>query len=317
MTIAQITVFGGSGFIGRHIVRRLAQRGLTVRAAVRRPELADFLKTMGDVGQVVPVQANIRHAGSVAAAVAGSQAVINATGIQVQRGRQSFEAVHVEGSRHVAEAAKNAGVERLIHISGLGAGREGEVETAFERSKIAAEKAVRKAFPLATILRPSVVFGPDDAFINNLAAMTRLLPFLPAIGGDHTRFQPVYVGDVAAAALACLEQPETSGGAYDLGGPKVYTMRQIAALILQSMGRPERIVNMPFSLARLLGLIGQFLPSPPLTFDQAVLLEKDSIVPAGRPGLAELGITPTTAEVVLPTYLDRFRVGGRYSTHAV
>lgn len=316
MTIAQITVFGGSGFIGRHIVRRLAKRGLVVRAAVRRPELAEFLRPMGDVAQVVPVQANIRNAESVAAAIRGSQAVVNATGIQVQRGRQRFSAVHVEGVHHIAEAARAAGVERLVHISGLGADDAEEAETAFARSKIEGEKALREAFPNATVLRPSVVFGPEDAFINNLAAAVRLAPFMPAIGGDHTRFQPVYVGDVAAAVLACLERPESAGRTYELGGPTVYTMRQIAELVLKAMGRDMRIVDVPFSLARLGGLIGQFLPNPPLTFDQAVLLEKDSVTSPDRPGLADLGIAPTAAEVVLPTYLDRFRVGGRYSTHA-
>lgn len=316
MSIAQVTVFGGSGFIGRHIVRRLAQRGLRVRAAVRRPELADFLKPMGDVGQVVPVQANLRNAQSVAAAIAGSQAVVNASGIQVQRGRQRFEAVHVDGVRHIAEAAKRSGVERIVHISGLGADAQDVSENAFQRSKVEGEKALRAAFPNATILRPSVVFGPEDSFINNMAVATRLSPFMPAIGGDHTKFQPVYVGDIAAAVMACLEQPETAGGVFELGGPKVYTMRQIAQLILDAMARQQRIVNVPFSIARLIGLVGQFLPNPPLTLDQAMLLESDSVVRAGRPGFAELGLTPTAAEVILPTYLDRFRIGGRYSTHA-
>ena len=320
MSIAQITVFGGSGFIGRHIVRLLAQRGLRVRAAVRRPELADFLKPMGDVGQVVPVQANLRHAGSVAAAVAGSQAVVNAAGIRFQRGRQRFEAVHDAGSRHIGEAAARAGVERVIHVSGLGTegvpGDSDAGETPFLRSKIAAEKAIRETFPAATILRPSVVFGPEDAFINNLAAAARLSPFMPAIGGGHTRFQPVYVGDVAAAVLACLDRPESAGEVYELGGPRVYTMRQIAELVLEKMGRKRPVLDVPFSLARLIGLVGQFLPNPPLTFDQAVLLEQDSVVRAGTKGFADLGIEPTAAEIILPTYLDRFRVGGRYSTHA-
>lgn len=317
MAIAQITVFGGSGFIGRHIVRQLAQRGLVVRAAVRRPELAEFLRPMGDVAQVVPVQANIRHAGSVAAAIKGSQAVVNATGIQVSRGRQSFSAVHVDGARNIADAAMAAGVERLVHISGLGADEAEEADTAFARSKIEGEKAIRDAFPSATILRPSVVFGPGDAFTSNLANAARMAPFMPAIGGDHTKFQPVYVGDVAAAVLACLERPETAGKVYELGGPTVYTMRGVAELILEATGSKQRIVNLPFSLARLMGLVGQFLPKPPLTFDQAVLLEKDSVVHADKPGLADLGLSPTAAEIILPTYLDRFRAGGRYSTHAV
>jgi uncharacterized protein YbjT (DUF2867 family) len=317
MSIAQVTVFGGSGFIGRHIVRRLAQRGLRVRAAVRRPEWADFLRPMGDVGQIVPVQANLRYADSVLAAIAGSQAVINATGIQVQRGRQRFQSVHIDGVRNIANAARRSGIERVIHISGLGAEGIDPSENAFVRSKIEGEKTLRETLPTATILRPSVVFGPEDRFINSMAVAVRMAPFMPAIGGDHTKFQPVYVGDVAAAVLACLDRPETAGQVFELGGPTVYTMRQIAELILQSMGREKRIVNVPFSLARLMGLVGQFLPKPPLTLDQAMLLEVDSVVRPGRQGFAELGLVPTAAEVILPTYLDRFRVGGRYSTHAV
>jgi uncharacterized protein YbjT (DUF2867 family) len=317
MSIAQVTVFGGSGFIGRHIVRRLAQRGLRVRAAVRRPEWADFLRPMGDVGQIVPVQANLRYADSVLAAIAGSQAVINATGIQVQRGRQRFQSVHIDGVRNIANAAKRSGIERVIHISGLGAEGIDPSENAFVRSKIEGEKTLRETLPSATILRPSVVFGPEDRFINSMAVAVRMAPFMPAIGGDHTKFQPVYVGDVAAAVLACLDRPETAGQVFELGGPTVYTMRQIAELILQSMGREKRIVNLPFSLARLMGLVGQFLPKPPLTLDQAMLLEVDSVVRPGRQGFAELGLVPTAAEIILPTYLDRFRVGGRYSTHAV
>jgi uncharacterized protein YbjT (DUF2867 family) len=317
MSIAQVTVFGGSGFIGRHIVRRLAQRGLRVRAAVRRPEWADFLRPMGDVGQIVPVQANLRYADSVLAAIAGSQAVINATGIQVQRGRQRFQSVHIDGVRNIANAAKRSGIERVIHLSGLGAEGIDPSENAFVRSKIEGEKTLRETLPSATILRPSVVFGPEDRFINSMAVAVRMAPFMPAIGGDHTKFQPVYVGDVAAAVLACLDRPETAGQVFELGGPTVYTMRQIAELILQSMGREKRIVNLPFSLARLMGLVGQFLPKPPLTLDQAMLLEVDSVVRPGRQGFAELGLVPTAAEIILPTYLDRFRVGGRYSTHAV
>lgn len=317
MAIAQITVFGGSGFIGRYIVRRLAQEGLRVRAAVRRPELADFLKPAGDVGQVVPVQANIRHAGSVAAAIAGSQAVINATGIQYERGRQRFAAVHVEGSRHVAEAAARAGVERLIHVSGLGTEAADDETTKFVRSKIEAERAVQSAFPRATILRPGIVFGPEDRLFNSLGAIARMAPVLPVMGSDHARFQPVYVGDVAAAALACLKRPETAGQAFELGGPGVYTMRQLAELVLDAMGEQRRLVAVPLSIARLVGLVGQFLPNPPLTFDQAVMLENDNVVSPGAAGFAALGISPTAAEVILPTYLDRYRQGGRYSTHAV
>lgn len=310
------TVFGGSGFIGRNVVRLLARQGWRVRAAVRRPEWAAFLQPMGDVGQIGLVQANARNAASVAAAVAGADAVINAVGIYFQRGRQRFDAVHVEGARHIGAASAAAGVKSLVHISGLG-GDENDSNSHFVRSKAGAEQAIRQTFPAATILRPSVVFGPGDAFFNNLAAAGRMLPFMPAVGGDHTKFQPVYVGDVAAAVLACLNDPATAGQTYELGGPKVYTMRELAELVLRATGRTnKRVCYAPFALTKLAGLFGQFLPRPPITFDQAYMLEKDSLVHPGLPGLKELGITPTAAEVILPGYLERFRPSGSYSPTA-
>jgi NADH dehydrogenase len=236
--------------------------------------------------------------------------VVNAAGIYFQRGKQRFERVHVQGARSVATAARAARVQSLVHISGLGVDAN-DSQSAFVRSKAAAETAIRDAFPAATILRPSVVFGPGDAFFTNLAAIARLAPVMPAIGGDHTRFQPVYVGDVAAAVLACVNDPATAGTTFELGGPNIYTMRQIAELVLRASGRNKRIVYMPFALAKLMGLVGQFLPRPPITFDQAYMLEKDSL--ARGPGLAELGIQPTAPEIILPTYLERFRPTGSYS----
>ncbi len=308
------TVFGGSGFVGRHIVRELAQQGWRVRAAVRRPEWASFLQPMGDVGQVVPVQANVRNRASVAAAVAGADAVVNAVGIILQRSRQRFDIVHVGGARNIGEAARAAGVKSLVHISGLGMG-ESDSPSHYVRSKTAAETAIREAFPNAAILRPSVIFGPGDALFTNLASIARIAPVMPAIGGDHTKFQPVYVGDVAAATAVCLNDPATAGQVYELGGPNIYTMRQIVELVLQATARQnKRIVYMPLALAKLIGLVAQFLPKPPITYDQAYMLERDSLVHPGLPGLAELGITPTAAEVILPTYLERFRPTGSYST---
>jgi NADH dehydrogenase len=311
-----VTVFGGSGFVGRNIVRQLAQQGWRVRAAVRRPELAQFLQPMGDVGQIVAVQANVRNAASVAAAVAGADAVVNAVGIYFQRGRQRFDIVHSDGAHNIGAAARAAGVRRLVHDSGLGAD-ESDSSSPYVRSKGAAEAATRQAFPGATILRPSVIFGPGDTFFTNLASIARLSPVMPAIGGDHSKFQPVYVGDVAAAVGVCLNDAATAGQTYELGGPNVYTMRQLAELVLAvTARRSKRVVYMPFALTKMMGLAGQFLPRPPITFDQAYMLEKDSVVHAGMPGLAELGIVPSAPEVILPTYLERFRPTGSYSATA-
>jgi NADH dehydrogenase len=309
-----VTVFGGSGFVGRNIVRVLAQQGWRVRAAVRRPEWASFLQPMGDVGQVVPVQANVRNEASVAAAVAGADAVVNAVGIFFQRGRQRFDLVHANGARNIGAASSAAGVKSLVHISGIGID-EDDSQSHWLRSKAAAERAIIEAFPRATILRPSIVFGPGDNFFTNLASLARLLPRMPAIGGDRFKFQPVYVGDVAAATAVCLKDPATAGQIYELGGPKVYTMRQLAELVLQATGRSDkRIAYMPLSLTKLAGLVGQFLPRPPLTYDQAYMLERDSLVHPGRPGLAELGVKPTAAEVILPAYLEHYRPAGTYSS---
>lgn len=312
MTLRQVTVFGGSGFVGRYIVRRLARQGVRVRAAVRHPELADFLKPMGDVGQVVPVPANVRHAGSVAAAIAGSDAVVNAAGIFSEWGRQRYMAVHAQGARTIAEAASAAGVRALVHISGIGA-QDHDSPSRYVRSKSAAETAIREGFPGATILRPSAIFGPEDSLFNRFAALAAGLPVMPVIGGGRTRLQPVYVDDVAQAALRCLSDDSKAGATYELGGPRVYTLREAMELAMKACGREKRMVYFPFALAKLMGLVVQFLPNPPLTFDQAYLLELDNVVSPGSLGFAELGIEPTAAEAILPTYMDRYRVGGRYT----
>jgi len=315
MSIKQVTVFGGSGFVGRAIVRALAQEGYQVLVACRRIELAERIKTAGDVGQITILRTNLRIPASVAAAVSGSQAVINASGIAFQRGRQRYETVHVEGARAIADAAKAAGVQRLVHISGIGADQRNSTNK-YVRSKVDAEDAIVSGFAEATILRPSVVFGPEDAMFNRMAQIARQAPFLPVVGDGSARVQPVYVGDVGAAVVAVLERPDTAKSVFELGGPRVYTYREIAALVLREIDRHKRIVGVPASLMKIMGFFAEFLPVPPLTHDQVDLLVTDNIARPGAPGLAELGIEPTAAEAILPMYLDRYRIGGRYNQHA-
>ena len=315
MSIKQVTVFGGSGFVGRAIVRALAQEGLQVRIAVRRIELAESIKTAGDVGQITVMRTNLRVPQSVAAAIAGSDAVINASGIPFQRGRQRYRTVHVAGARAIADAAQAAGVERLVHISGIGAEHRNSTNR-YIQSKTEGEDAIIAGFPTATILRPSVVFGPDDAMFNRMARIAATAPFVPVVGGGTARVQPVFVGDVGAAAVAVLARPETAKKVFELGGPRVYTYREIAALVLREIDRDKPIVSVPAFLMKIAGFFAEFLPVPPITADQVELLTQDNIARPGAPGLADLGIAATAAEVILPTYLDRFRIGGRYNLHA-
>ena len=315
MSIKQVTVFGGSGFVGRAIVRALAQNGYQVRVACRRIELAERIKTAGDVGQITILRTNLRVPASVAAAVSGSQAVSNASGIAFQRGRQRYEAVHVAGARAIADAAKAAGVQRLVHISGIGADQRNSTNK-YIRSKVDAEDAIIAGFSDATILRPSVVFGPEDAMFNRMAQIAAKAPFVPVVGDGSAKVQPVYVGDVGAAAVAVLARPETARTVFELGGPRVYTYREIAALVLREIDRHKRIVGVPAGLMRIAGFFAEFLPVPPLTHDQVDLLVTDNVARPGAPGLAQLGIAPTAAEAILPMYLDRYRIGGRYNRHA-
>ena len=315
MSIKQVTVFGGSGFVGRAIVRALAQEGYQVRVACRRIELAERIKTAGNVGQITILRTNLRIPASVATAVSGSQAVINASGIAFQRGRQRYETVHVEGARAIAEAASAAGVQRLVHISGIGADQRNSTNR-FIRSKVDAEDAIVSGFANATMLRPSVVFGPEDAMFNRMAQIARQAPFLPVVGDGSARVQPVYVGDVGAAVVAVLERPDTAKSVFELGGPHVYTYREIGKLVLREIDRHKRIIGIPAGLMKIAGFLAEFLPVPPLTHDQVDLLVTDNVTRPGAPGLAELGITPTAAEAILPMYLDRYRIGGRYNQHA-
>jgi NADH dehydrogenase len=309
-----VTVFGGSGFIGRYVVRRLAREGWQVRIAVRRPDQALFLKTAGHVGQVTPVAANIRDQASVRAAVSGAAAVVNLVGILFQAGPQRFDSVHAQGAVHIASAAAAAGARALVHVSAIGA--DPRSPAAYARSKAAGEAGVGKACPGATIFRPSIVFGPEDGFFNRFAKMALLSPALPLIGGGTTRFQPVYVLDVAEAIARAAENPEAHAGkTYELGGPRIYSFRELMSLMLAEIGRKRCLCSIPFALASLQGAVLQSIPfiRPPLTADQVKLLKRDNVVGPQAAGFKELGITPTALEPILPTYLDRYRPQGYYS----
>ncbi|HEX7006511.1 MAG TPA: complex I NDUFA9 subunit family protein [Alphaproteobacteria bacterium] len=309
MAARRATIFGGSGFIGRYIVRRLAAEGTVVRVAVRRPNEALFLKPMGNVGQIVPVAADVRDAATVQAAVRGADQVVNVVSLYVERGRATFEAVHETGAEIVARAAAEAGVGRLVHFSGIGA--DPNSISRYARVRARGEQVVRAAFPSATIMRPSVVFGPEDALFNRLAAIAQLSPVMPLFGGGKTRLQPVYVGDVAQAVHRALHDPAAPGRVYELGGPRVYTLRELHELLLAEIQRRRLLVPVPFVIAEIIAMFLGLLPNPPLTREQVKLLRTDNVVTPGALSLADLGIRPTAAEVVLPTYLDRFRRGGR------
>jgi uncharacterized protein YbjT (DUF2867 family) len=319
MKIQQVTVFGGSGFLGQAIVRALAPQGYLVRVAARRIELAEKVKTAGDVGQITLMRANLRAPQSVAHAIAGSQAVINAAGIAFEHGRQRYKTVHAGGARTIAEAARAAGVERLIHVSGIGADSR-SWKNRYVQSKVEAEDAIVAGFETATILRPSVVFGSDDVLFNRLARIAAMAPFMPVVGSGRAKVQPVFVGDVAAAAVAVLARPDTAKSVFELGGPRVYTYRELAALTLREIDRAKPIIGVPAGLMKLAAFFAEFPAllgrTPQITRDQVDLLLHDNVVRPGAKDLASLGLTPTAAEVILPTYLDRFRIGGRYNQHA-
>ncbi len=319
-----VTVFGGSGFIGRHLVRRLAAEGWTVRVAVRDPEGAQFLTTFGHMGQIVPVFADIGRDETVRAAVRDAEAVVNLVGILYERRRGAFHRVHVDGARNVAAAAQQAGVTTLVHISALGA--DPASPSLYARTKAEGEQAVGAAFTAATIFRPSVIFGPEDSFFNRFAKMARVSPALPVVSGDALRlrkvdgrhvfepfgsggprFQPVYVGDVADAIMECLRSPARAGHTYELGGPRIYTMKEVMELVLRVTERRRLLVPVPLPLAHVEAMVLQLLPNPMLTTDQVKLLRHDNVVSGNLPGLERLGIVPTAAEVIVPTYLSRHR----------
>ncbi|HBK92653.1 MAG TPA: complex I NDUFA9 subunit family protein [Parvularcula sp.] len=316
-------VFGGSGFIGRNVVRELGKRGWRVRAAVRRPHHAQFLRPMGAVGQIQLFQANVRHRPSVARALEGADAVVNLVGLLFQQGAQSFSRVQAAGAALIADCAKAAGVDTFIHMSAIGA--DPESDSLYARTKGEAERAVRASVPSATILRPSVVFGPEDQFFNKFASMASLVPpFLPLpilIGGGVTKFQPVYVDDVADAVAAALVKPEARGKTYELGGPRVYTFRQLLEFMLAETGLKRMLLPAPFAVAPALGLAGEVIGAlpfltPPITRDQVTLLKRDNIVAADALTLADLGLTPETLEAIVPRYLARFRKYGQFAERA-
>lgn len=297
-----VTVFGGSGFIGRYVVRRLAADDWIVRVAVRDPESAAFLKVAGDPGQVVPLAADIADETSVARAMDGVGAVVNLVGILYERGRRTFRRMHVEGAANVARAAHAAGVERLIQMSAIGADADSPAE--YGRTKAAGEKAVVEAFPGATVLRPSVVFGPEDDFLNRFAKMARVMPVLPVF---PTRFQPVWVGDVAEAVSRVFADITTAGKTYELGGPQVVTFRELMQLILREIARERLLLPLPLGVAKVQAWFLEKLPVPPLTRDQVDLLGTYNVVAPGALTLHDLGIQPMAMEAVISSYLDRYR----------
>jgi NADH dehydrogenase len=310
-----VTVVGASGFIGRHVVRALAKRGYRVRAACRRPDLAGHLQPLGVPGQIMPVQANVRYPASLDAVCAGADLVINATGTDVSSGAQSFDAVLVFGAEAVARAARAARARMLITISGIGADRQGT--SAAARAKGEGEARAAREFPGAIALRPSVVFGPEDRFFNKLAGMARFSPVIPVFGGGETRIQPVFVGDVAEAVARLAEAGAANGRIYELGGPEVFTLRQLTEYTLDTIGRKRLLLPVPFGIARVIGMIAGLLPKPPITADQVELLKSDNVVgeTARREGrtLAGLGITPRGIEAIVPGYLYRFRRAGQFT----
>lgn len=296
-----VAIFGGSGFIGRSLVQRLTARGVSVVVAVRHPDAFDRKMLKGDTATVKAVKASILSDGDVRSAIAGANAVVNLVGILYESGDQTFEAVHADGARRVAEAARDAGVDRLVHMSALGA--DPDSPSAYARTKASGERHVRDICPDATILRPSIVFGPDDDFFNRFAAMAKYSPALPLVGGGQTRFQPVYVEDVTAAIERFLADDATKGQIYELGGPKVYTFKELLELLLKQKKASRALIPIPFSLAEIQGSVLQMLPKPPLTRDQVESLKRDNVLGGDCPGLADLGIKPTPVEEILPTYL--------------
>jgi NADH dehydrogenase len=308
-----VTVFGGGGFIGRHIVQRLAAAGHSIRIAGRDTERAARLCTMGGVGQIKPVAASITDEASSARAVAGADIVINLVGILFEGRAGDFQRIQAEGAGRIARLAAAAGAKQFLHLSAIGA--DATSPSLYAQTKAAGEAAVLAAFPGAIILRPSVVFGPDDQFFNRFAGLAAMLPFMPVVAGE-TRFQPVYVGDVADAAMAALADPAAGGKTFELGGPRVMSMRQVLRYILDVTGRRRPMIALPEGFVRLQARLGELLPTPPLTRDQLILLGKDNVVSPNALGFQALGIEPKAVEAIVPAYLARFRQGGQRAATA-
>jgi len=306
-----ITVVGGSGFLGRYVVQQLAEAGARVRVAVRRPNAAMFLKPLGQPGQIQLMAADIRNERHMAAAMHGADGAVNLVGILAEGGGRTFTGIQAEGAGIVARAAAGAGARAFVHVSAIGA--DAASSSAYGRSKAAGEAAVRAAFASATILRPSLIFGPEDAFINRFAALARMAPIMPVVMGD-TRFQPVYVVDVASAIVASLGDPAKFGGhVFALGGPTVYTMRQLLAWILREIRMNKRLIDVPPAVVKLMARAGDYLPGLPITTDQYRMLGRDNVVGAGDAGLEAFGIGATPLEAIAPAYLERYRRYGRFN----
>ncbi|MFY9840752.1 MAG: complex I NDUFA9 subunit family protein [Xanthobacteraceae bacterium] len=308
-----VTVFGGSGFLGRHVVRALARRGYRIRVAVRRPELAGFLQPMGRVGQINAVQANLRFPDSVSAAVGDADAVVNLVGILFESGRQRFDAVMAKGAQTVAEAAKAAAAS-LVHVSAIGADEHSS--SRYARAKAQGERLLHEADDTAIVVRPSIVFGPEDDFFNRFAALARVSPALPLVGGGHTRMQPVFAGNVGEAIARAVDGDLKTGATYELGGPEVRTFRELMQFVLAVTHRRRLLVSVPFGLMKAQATVLQFWPKPPITRDQVELLKRDNVVgdDAKRDGrtLEGIGITPESIGAIVPSYLWRFRKTGQF-----
>ena len=310
-----ITIIGGSGFVGRHIVRALARRGYRIRVACRRPDLAGHLQPLGNTGQIMAVQANVRYPASLAAACEGAYAVINLTGVLHSAGTQSFEAIHAFGAEASAKAAKAARARLFIQMSAIGA--DAASSSAYARSKAEGEARARASFPGAIVLRPSIVFGPEDDFFNRFAEMARFSPFLPLIGGGETKFQPVFAGDVGEAVARLVDTGEADGKTYELGGPEAFSFRQLMQFTLDTIGRSRALLPLPWGVAKVQAAIMGLMPKPLLTLDQVELLRHDNVVSEEarreQRTLPGLGVTPQGIEGIVPGYLYRYRKAGQFT----
>lgn len=309
-----ITVFGGAGFIGRHLVHELARTGATIRVATRNPAGAYFLRPAGSVGQVVPMACNINDEKSIATVLDGATHSVNLIGILFEKGRSTFQRIHTDAATRIAEQAKKAGVGHHVHISALGASET--APSRYQKSKAAGERGGGEAFPGAVILRPSIIFGSEDQFFNKFAAMARISPFLPLIGGGKTRFQPVYVGDVARAIAKTLldRSGRYDGRVFELGGPHIYDFKELLELTLEYSDQNVTLITIPWTLAAIQGAVLGLLPKPPLTRDQVASLKQDNVVQPDSDSFDALNITPTALEAVVPGYLARHRPGGRFAS---
>jgi uncharacterized protein YbjT (DUF2867 family) len=313
-----VTVFGGTGFVGRQVVRALAKRGLRVRVAARNPGRGYRLRMLGDVGQIEVVQANLRNKASVARALEGAEGCVNLVGVLQETGRQGFQTLHAMGAKTVAESCAATGVARLVQVSAIGADEHSESK--YARTKAMGEAAAREAFPAVTVVRPSVIFGPEDSFFNQFAQLAALSPALPLFGGGHTKFQPAFVADVAEAIARIIVDPATAGQTYELGGPGVFSFKELMEFVLRETGRSRALIPIPWPLAGMIGMGGDLaalvygyipLVKAPITSDQVTLLKKDNVV-TGQ-GFEALGITPKSIEAIVPDYLYRYRKGGQYA----